>query len=112
MFFISGDVHFGEITRYDCATGYPLYDVTSSGITQAVEKVVPPPLHFFVRFLAWLTPNTMRVMDQNCRYRSCTYGMLVILNLTYLSFLAEHVRFFYFLDVYFLQACLILEQLR
>ncbi|XP_024991409.1 uncharacterized protein LOC112525467 isoform X4 [Cynara cardunculus var. scolymus] len=38
VFFISGDVHFGEITRFDCATGYPLYDITSSGLTQAVEK--------------------------------------------------------------------------
>lgn len=75
VFFISGDVHFGEITRYDCATGYPLYDVTASGITQAVEKVVPMPLHFLVRFLAWLTPATLRVMDGNCRRKSCTYGM-------------------------------------
>ncbi|KAJ0087146.1 hypothetical protein Patl1_09297 [Pistacia atlantica] len=75
VFFISGDVHFGEITRYDCAVEYPLYDVTSSGLTQAVEKVVPPPLHFMVRFLAWLTPNTMRVMDRHCRHRSCTYGL-------------------------------------
>ncbi|XP_057975630.1 uncharacterized protein LOC131162989 isoform X1 [Malania oleifera] len=74
VFFISGDVHFGEITRYDCATGYPLYDITSSGLTQAVEKAVPPPLHLIVRFVAWLTPSTMRVMGQNCRYRSCTYG--------------------------------------
>ncbi|KAB2096342.1 hypothetical protein ES319_A01G102400v1 [Gossypium barbadense] len=39
VFFISGDVHFGEITRYDCAAGYPLYDITSSGLIQAVEKV-------------------------------------------------------------------------
>ncbi|OMP05962.1 Alkaline phosphatase D-related protein, partial [Corchorus capsularis] len=73
VFFISGDVHFGEITRYDCAVGYPLYDITSSGLTQAVEKVVPSPFHFIVRFLAWFTPNTMRVMSHNCRYRSCTY---------------------------------------
>ncbi|XP_002510757.3 uncharacterized protein LOC8269970 isoform X1 [Ricinus communis] len=74
IFFISGDVHFGEISRYDCATGYPLYDITSSGLTQAVEKVVPSPLHFIVRFVAWLTPTTMRVMSQNCRFKSCTYG--------------------------------------
>ncbi|XP_052201261.1 uncharacterized protein LOC127807450 isoform X2 [Diospyros lotus] len=74
VFFISGDVHFGEITRYDCASGYPLYDITSSGLTQAVEKALPPPLHFIVRFLAWLTPSTMRVLDRNCRYRSCTSG--------------------------------------
>ncbi|KAJ4702384.1 Alkaline phosphatase D-related protein [Melia azedarach] len=74
VFFISGDVHFGEITRYDCTVGYPLYDITSSGLTQAVEKVVPTPLHFMVIFLAWLTPSTMRVMGPNCRFRSCTYG--------------------------------------
>ncbi|KAE8704254.1 protein LYK5-like [Hibiscus syriacus] len=74
VFFISGDVHFGEITRYECAAGYPLYDITSSGLTQAVEKVLPSPLHFIVRFLAWFTPSTMRVMNQHCRYRSCTYG--------------------------------------
>ncbi|XP_012073530.2 uncharacterized protein LOC105635142 isoform X2 [Jatropha curcas] len=74
IFFISGDVHFGEISRYDCATGYPLYDVTSSGLTQAVEKVVPSPLSFIVRVVAWLTPTTMRVMSKNCRFRSCTYG--------------------------------------
>ncbi|KAL2506094.1 Calcineurin-like metallo-phosphoesterase superfamily protein [Abeliophyllum distichum] len=74
VFFISGDVHFGEIARYDCATEYPVYDVTSSGLTQAVEKAVPAPLHLVVRFLAWLTPTTMRVMGKSCRYRSCTYG--------------------------------------
>ncbi|XP_031103739.1 uncharacterized protein LOC116007252 [Ipomoea triloba] len=74
VFFISGDVHFGEISRSDCAVGYPLYDITSSGLTQAVEKVVPSPLHLFVRFLAWLTPAPMRVMDKSCRFHSCTCG--------------------------------------
>ncbi|KAK2988156.1 hypothetical protein RJ640_020638, partial [Escallonia rubra] len=76
VFFISGDVHFGEISRYDCATGYPLYDITASGLTQAIEKAVAPPLHLIVRFVAWLTPTTMRVVGRNCRYRSCTFGML------------------------------------
>ncbi|KAE9596249.1 hypothetical protein Lal_00048655 [Lupinus albus] len=74
VFFISGDVHFGEITRYDCAVDYPLYDVTSSGVTQSVEGVVPPFLHFLVRFVAWLTPSTMRVKGPDCRYKSCVYG--------------------------------------
>ncbi|XP_024991393.1 uncharacterized protein LOC112525467 isoform X2 [Cynara cardunculus var. scolymus] len=74
VFFISGDVHFGEITRFDCATGYPLYDITSSGLTQAVEKVIPSFLHFVLQFLAWLTPTTMRVMNKNCKHKSCTYG--------------------------------------
>ncbi|KAK9756600.1 hypothetical protein RND81_01G108400 [Saponaria officinalis] len=73
VLFISGDVHFAEITRYDCATGYPLYDVTSSGLTQSVEGVVPPALEYLLRFMAWLTPATLRVME-NCRYKSCVYG--------------------------------------
>ncbi|XP_008453049.2 uncharacterized protein LOC103493872 isoform X3 [Cucumis melo] len=75
VFFISGDVHFGEISRSDCAVEYPLFDITSSGLTQAVERAVPRPLQFLVRFLAWLTPSTMRVMKSKCRYNSCTFGM-------------------------------------
>ncbi|KAL3736518.1 hypothetical protein ACJRO7_025463 [Eucalyptus globulus] len=75
VFFISGDVHFGEIARYDCGVGYPLFDITSSGLTQSVEKAVPPPLNMVLRFVAWLTPSTMRVMSRNCRFRSCTYGL-------------------------------------
>ncbi|XP_072992009.1 uncharacterized protein [Typha latifolia] len=74
IFFISGDVHFGEITRYDCGSQYPLYDITSSGLTQAIEKVLPPPLAYLVRVIAWMTPSTMRVFRHNCHYRSCTYG--------------------------------------
>ena len=85
IFFISGDVHFGEITRCDCVTGYPLYDITSSGLTQAVEQAVPPPLHFLVRFISWLTPSSMRVMDKSCRFRSCTYGMLFCFSQHFLS---------------------------
>ncbi|KAJ6411812.1 hypothetical protein OIU84_004976 [Salix udensis] len=74
VFFISGDVHFGEISRYDCSIGYPVYDVTSSGLTQAVEKAVPHVFSLIVRFVAWLTPTTMRVISKNCRFRSCTYA--------------------------------------
>ncbi|CAD5333734.1 unnamed protein product [Arabidopsis thaliana] len=74
VIFISGDVHFGEITRYDCSVGYPLYDVTSSGLVQSVEKVVPRPLRSIVRLLFWYTPSTMRVINDNCKFKSCTYG--------------------------------------
>ncbi|KAL2895127.1 Complement decay-accelerating factor [Bienertia sinuspersici] len=70
VLFISGDVHFAEIARYDCATGYPLYDITSSGLTQSIEGVVPPSLRFFVRLMAWFIPTTVRVAAQNCRYKS------------------------------------------
>jgi alkaline phosphatase D len=34
IIFISGDVHWGEISKMITNTTYPLYDVTSSGITQ------------------------------------------------------------------------------
>lgn len=72
---MSGDVHFGEITRYDCGPmGYPLYDVTSSGLTQAVEEVGNSVVAFMLRFAAWLMPNTMRVYSKKCRHRSCVYG--------------------------------------
>lgn len=79
IFFISGDVHFGEITRYDCGEQYPLYDITSSGLTQAIEKVVPKLFAFLVRAIAWWTPSTMRVYSSECRYRSCTYGMTFLM---------------------------------
>lgn len=90
VLFLSGDVHFGEISRYDCGVSYPLYDITSSGLTQAVEKAIPWPLHFAVRFLAWFTPNTMRVMGHGCRYRSCTYGM------TYRFIIVDFFSFLFF----------------
>jgi alkaline phosphatase D len=32
--FISGDVHWAELSRFDADGGYPLYDLTSSGITE------------------------------------------------------------------------------
>jgi alkaline phosphatase D len=32
--FISGDVHWGEISKREIPGGYPLYDVTASGITE------------------------------------------------------------------------------
>ncbi|EEC73508.1 hypothetical protein EE612_012139 [Oryza sativa] len=74
VFFISGDVHFGEISRYDCGAQYPLYDITSSGLTQSVENSVPSVFQPLMRLVALLTPTTLRVFSPNCRYKSCTYG--------------------------------------
>ena len=39
--FISGDVHWGEISKLDIEDGYPLYDITSSGITQEWSHIEP-----------------------------------------------------------------------
>jgi hypothetical protein len=74
VMFISGDVHFCEIARYDCGLSYPLYDFTSSGITQGVEELAPPPLSYILAFAALITPNTLRVYNPRCRYHSCVYG--------------------------------------
>ncbi len=75
VMFISGDVHFCEIARYDCGLSYPLYDFTSSGITQGVEELAPPPLSYILAFAALITPNTLRVYNPRCRYHSCVYGI-------------------------------------
>ncbi len=38
---LSGDTHYGEISKLDLNTPYPLWDVTSSGLTE-VWPVLPP----------------------------------------------------------------------
>jgi alkaline phosphatase D len=37
--FISGDVHWGEISRQEVEGGYPLYDVTASGLNRDWDKI-------------------------------------------------------------------------
>ena len=39
--FISGDVHWGEVSKMEVEGLYPIYDVTSSGITQDWDSVEP-----------------------------------------------------------------------
>lgn len=39
--FISGDVHWGELSKIEVEDGYPLYDITSSGITQEWSHIEP-----------------------------------------------------------------------
>jgi len=41
LLFISGDVHWGEISRLETEGGYPLYDLTSSGITETWDVIEP-----------------------------------------------------------------------
>ena len=38
---ISGDVHWGEINRQDVPGGYPLHDVTASGLNQDWDTIEP-----------------------------------------------------------------------
>ena len=39
--FISGDVHWGEISKKNWSNGYPIYDVTSSGLIQTWPNLEP-----------------------------------------------------------------------
>ena len=39
--FLSGDAHWGELSRYEPDAGYPLYDLTSSGITESWPMIEP-----------------------------------------------------------------------
>ena len=39
--FVSGDVHWGEINRQDVEGGYPLYDVTASGLNNDWDVIEP-----------------------------------------------------------------------
>lgn len=41
VIFISGDVHWGEISKLNTENTYPIYDVTSSGITQTWPDTEP-----------------------------------------------------------------------
>jgi alkaline phosphatase D len=43
---LSGDRHIGEISRYDApGVSYPLYDLTSSGLTHVYEEADEPNRH-------------------------------------------------------------------
>ncbi len=41
VYFLTGDVHYGEISRIDNPGGYPIYDITSSGITSTWDFPTP-----------------------------------------------------------------------
>lgn len=41
VIFISGDVHYAELSRLKVENGYPLYDLTSSGITSTWDFATP-----------------------------------------------------------------------
>lgn len=58
--FISGDVHYAEISKYDHPDCYPIYDVTSSGITKTWPDV---------------EPNTNRIGDA---FRDNNFGVIEI----------------------------------
>lgn len=79
--FLSGDVHFGEISRFDCSpAGYPLYDLTSSGLTQAAQLAFKPPAGLLQTLGGIIIPSPMRVELEPGSYgcqngRPCVYGL-------------------------------------
>jgi alkaline phosphatase D len=44
VFFISGDMHWSELSRVDDAIDFPLWEITSSGLTRS-KKTVSPNIH-------------------------------------------------------------------
>ena len=60
LFCLSGDTHYGEISRLDLNTPYPIWDITSSGLTE-VWPVTPP--------------NALRVGEV---FRAQNFGLLTI----------------------------------
>lgn len=44
VLFISGDTHYGELSRLDVNVPYPLFDLTSSGLTETWHVPVPNAL--------------------------------------------------------------------
>lgn len=60
LFCLSGDTHYGEISRLDVNTPYPLWDITSSGLTE-VWPVTPP--------------NALRVGEV---FRGQNFGLLTV----------------------------------
>ena len=41
VYFLTGDVHYGEISRIENPGAYPIYDITSSGITSTWDFAAP-----------------------------------------------------------------------
>ena len=41
LVFISGDAHYGEISKWEVEKGWTIYDVTSSGLTQTAWRIEP-----------------------------------------------------------------------
>ena len=59
VIFLSGDVHFSEINCLNSSgTGYPLYEVTSSGLTHSCStSLLPSEVSFFTKDLCRISKN-------------------------------------------------------
>ena len=82
IIFLSGDVHYAEISRLNNPKGYPLYDITSSGITSTwhfatpnINRIEGPVMenHYGQLTINWNSPGgttiTMECIDVNDNQR-------------------------------------------
>jgi len=76
VIFLTGDVHYAEISKLEEPDLYPIYDVTSSGITSTWHFATPnknriegPVMenHFGLLTIAWTQDPriTMEIIDKN-----------------------------------------------
>jgi len=76
LLFLSGDVHYAEISRLDEPGLYPMYDITSSGITSTWDFATPnknriegPVMdnHFGLLTIEWKKDPVifMQIIDKN-----------------------------------------------
>jgi len=71
---LSGDVHYAEIFRSNCTgVGYPLYEITSSGLTHSMSTHIPFGLDKFV--LNGIMKSKLRVSDV---YSGFNFGIIEI----------------------------------
>ena len=85
---LSGDVHWGEISRRDFPGLYPLYDVTASGITEDWYKIEPnqyrqgdavPENHFGMIEVDWQTKSptiSMKIINRDGKAKSVAHVSL------------------------------------
>ncbi|MFN6311972.1 MAG: alkaline phosphatase D family protein [Planctomyces sp.] len=80
VLFISGDVHWGELSRLQAPNCYPLYDLTASGLNQDWDRLEPNgnrlgeacmDFHFGMLEITWgATPSVqLRIHDMTGRSR-------------------------------------------
>lgn len=81
VFFISGDLHYSELSKLESDTTYPIYDLTSSGLTEKWAFATPnsnriggPVMtnNFGLITINWLLPEpqiTLEIWDVNNELR-------------------------------------------
>lgn len=81
VFFISGDVHYSELSKREDTGTYPIYDLTASGLTEEWKFATPNKYrignaimenHFGMINIDWIAPGinvTLEIWDVNNQLR-------------------------------------------